>query len=97
MLRHVVLLKFLDDVPAAEIDAIAVALRELPRVVDSIRDYTVGRDLGISDGTSDLVVIGGFDDMDGYAHYRDHPSHQAVVTERVLPKLASRSAAQFEY
>ena len=67
MLRHVVLLKFLDEVPAEEIDAIADALRELPRVIESVRDYTIGRDLGISDGASDLVAIGGFDE--GYFMY----------------------------
>ena len=97
MLRHVVLLKFLDGVPSEDIDAIADSLRELPRIIESVRDYTVGRDLGISDGASDLVVIGGFDDRDGYVRYRDDPTHQAIITERILPILASRAASQFEH
>lgn len=97
MLRHVVLLKFRDDIPDEEIDDIAAVLRQLPSVVESIREYSVGRDAGISDGASDLVVIGDFDDEDGYIRYRDDPTHQAIIAERILPALASRAASQCRY
>ncbi len=96
MLRHVVALTFRDDVPADEIDGIAAQLRELPTSVPSIRSYVVGRDLGLADDNAHLVVIGDFDDEAGYVAYRDDPVHRAIITERILPALERRSAAQFE-
>jgi endonuclease/exonuclease/phosphatase family metal-dependent hydrolase len=96
MLRHVVALTFDDDVAADEIDAIAAQLRQLPSTVPSIRSYVVGRDLGLSEGNAHLVVVGDFDDEAGYIAYRDDPVHRQIIEERILPALASRSAAQFE-
>lgn len=96
MLRHVVLLKFVDQTPPAEIDAIAAALRELPEHLPGVRSYVVGRNLGLSDGAADLAIFGDFDDEAGYVAYRDDPAHQAIIQGRILPALASRLATQVE-
>jgi len=93
--RHVVVLKFREDTAAEEIDNLAVALREMPSAIESLRAYTVGVDIGLSDDSSDLIVIGDFDDQAGYEHYRDHPAHQAIIAEQIRPLLASRVAVQF--
>ncbi|MHB1137418.1 MAG: Dabb family protein [Microthrixaceae bacterium] len=96
MLRHVVALTFRDEVAPAEIDSIAEQLRTLPSTVASIRAYSVGRDLGLADDNAQLAVVADFDDAAGYLAYRDDPGHRAIITERILPNLLRRSAAQFE-
>jgi endonuclease/exonuclease/phosphatase family metal-dependent hydrolase len=96
MLRHVVVLTFTEQTPSDTIDSIAAELRTLPDSVPTIRGYTVGRDLGLAEGNAHLVVIGDFDDEAGYVRYRDDTEHRRIITERILPALSSRSAAQFD-
>ena len=95
MIRHVSVLTFADDATDEQIDAVATALRALPATIPELRDYRVGRDLGIDPGNGSFVVIGDFDDEDGYRAYRDHPDHVAVARAHILPILAGRTAAQY--
>ena len=95
MIRHVSVLTFVDDATSEQVDAVATALRRLPALSPELRDYRVGPDLGVDRGNGSFVVIGDFDDVDGYATYRDHPEHQAVAREHILAILAGRSAAQY--
>ena len=96
MFRHVVTLTLRDDAPERARSEIVDALRDLPGAVPSIRSYVVGSDAGISDGNADIVVVADFDDVDGYVAYRDDPTHQGVIRDRILPVLASRAAVQHE-
>jgi hypothetical protein len=96
MVRHVVLLTFVDGTSDEEIAAIADALRELPSKIPSLRSYVVGTDLGLAEDNADLVVVADVDDVDGFHAYRDHPEHQRVLQEMIRPILASRVAAQHE-
>lgn len=95
MIRHVSLLTWNDDATDEQIQAVATALRRLPGLIPELRDYRVGPDVGIDSGTASFVVIGDFDDARGYATYRDHPEHQAVAREHIIPILAGRRAAQY--
>ena len=95
MIRHVSVLTFVDDATDEQIDAVAAALRALPDRIPQLRDYRVGRDLEIDPGNSTFVVIGDFDDADGYRAYRDHPDHIAAARAHILPILAGRQAAQY--
>ena len=47
-------------------------------------------------GNYDYVVVGEFDDVDGYLTYRDHPDHQAFIAELITSHVAERAAVQFE-
>lgn len=96
MVRHVVLLTFVDGTPAEEIESIAEALRRLPAQIPELRSYVVGVDLDLADDNADLVVVADVDDVDGYVAYRDHPEHQRIIAERIRPILARRAAAQHE-
>jgi len=96
MLRHVVLLKFVDGTPPEKIDAIAASLRELPSHLPSIRRYELGRSLGLTDGAADLAIVAEFDDEAGYALYRDDPAHQAIIATDILPIVATRLGTQVE-
>jgi hypothetical protein len=96
MIRHVSLLTWVDDATSEQIDAVRDGLRRLPALIPELRDYRVGSDLSVDTGNADFVVIGDFDDVDGYTTYRDHPEHVAVAREHILPILAGRRAAQYE-
>lgn len=96
MLVHVVNLRFRADVPNGQADRVVDLLRRLPGMVPSIRRYEVGRDLGLANDNADLVVIGHFDDADGYREYSNHPAHRKIIEEDILPHLETRIATQYE-
>jgi endonuclease/exonuclease/phosphatase family metal-dependent hydrolase len=95
MIRHVSLLTWVEAVTPEQVAAVATGLRALPAIIPELRDYRVGPDLGVDNGNASFVVIGDFDDEAGYRTYRDHPDHQAVAREHILPILAGRTAAQY--
>ncbi len=96
MIRHTVLLTFVEGTDADVVDGIVASLSQLPERIPSIRSYVVATDLGLADGNATLAVHGEFDDVEGYVVYRDHPEHRAVIDTQIVPVLASRSAAQIE-
>jgi hypothetical protein len=94
MFRHVVLMRWTAEATPAERFSVQASLSELPGIIPEIRSYVVGSDARVNDGNFDLVVVADFDDVDGYLVYRDHPAHQAVISERIRPILADRAALQ---
>ncbi len=95
MLRHVVMMQMSDDATDADIAAIVDGLETLPGLVPEIRSYSVGRDAGLADGNFQVVVIGEFDDEDGFARYNSNIDHQAVIVGRIRPFMTGRSAVQY--
>lgn len=93
-IRHVVTLTFRDDTTPEQVDAICAALRALPDAIPELKGYVIGVDVGRSEGNASLAIVADFDSWDGYEAYRDHPEHQKVATELVLPVLAGRGAVQ---
>ena len=93
-LRHIVTLTFRDGTTAREAEAIAAALRELPEQIPELRSYVVGVDAGLSEGNASLAVVADFDSVEDWQVYRDHPAHQAVITQQIVPVLEGRSAVQ---
>ena len=93
-LRHIVTLTFRDDTSAERVESIAAALRELPDQIPELRSYVVGVDAGLSEGNASLAVVADFDDVAAWETYRDHPAHQAVITQQIVPVLIARSAVQ---
>ena len=95
MLRHVVMLQLSAEATDADVDALVDGLAGLPAVIPEIRSYSIGRDAGIAEGNFDVVVIGEFDDADGYHAYSANADHQAVIAERIKPFLQARTAVQY--
>ena len=95
MLRHVVLFRWREGTTDQEVDAVVAGLAALPRLVPSLRRYRFGPDLRVSEGAWDFAVVADVDDLDGFLSYRDHPAHQAVLHELVVPRLGERAAVQF--
>jgi hypothetical protein len=95
MFRHVVTMQFAPHATDEDVDAIVQALRAMPSLVPEIRSYSVGLDAGLVEGNFDLVVVGDFDDVDGYLAYNANADHQALIAERLKPFVAGRSAVQY--
>ena len=96
MIRHIALFRWKEDTTDDQIAEVTARLRALPGLIDSIRDYRVGRDLGINPDTFDYAVVADFDDPAGYVTYRDHPEHMAVATGVIWPMVTGRASVQFD-
>ncbi len=94
---HVALFVWNDDVdPAAAGLEVGNALRDYVAKLDGVESYRCGPDAGFTPGTSDFAVVGRFDSRDAFLSYRDDPRHQAILTDLIVPRLASRSVVQVE-
>ena len=93
MFHHIAMFRFKDDVADSEVATIRSDLLALPNNVEAIRSYKVGRDAGVSDGSWDLVVVGGFDDEAGYQAYSAHPDH-VVIVQRIRKLTTERASLQ---
>ena len=96
MVRHVVMFTFKEGVTDVQVGDYVANVSRLPSIIPQVRDYRVGRDVGVNLGNFDMVVCGDFDSVADYLAYRDHPEHQRVVREFGLPIIAQRAAVQFE-
>jgi hypothetical protein len=96
VIRHVVLLTFKGGTTDAQVDALARALRGLPARLPKIRSYKFGRDAGINADQASFAVVADFDNEADYVEYRDDAEHRRIITELIVPILASRTAAQYE-
>ena len=97
MIRHIVLLRWTPESTPDQHRAVLDELRALPTVIPEILRYRLGEDLGLAEGNASLSVIADFASVSDYEVYRDHPEHQRVIAEHILPILAARSALQHEY
>jgi hypothetical protein len=95
--RHVVMVRFADDTTDEQKEALRTGLRRLPEVIPEISAYRFGDDLGLRDDNFDFVVTADFDSLEHYIVYRDHPDHQKVIAELIVPIITARAAVQFEW
>ncbi|MFO1541263.1 MAG: Dabb family protein [Chloroflexota bacterium] len=96
MIRHIVLFRWKEGTTPEQIAAALTGLRALPAQIPQIRAYVVGADIGGMDGHWDVAVTGDFDDLAAFRAYFDHPAHQAVVHERILPIREARAVLQVD-
>jgi len=95
MIRHVAMFRWKAGVTAEHADHTAAVLRALPAAIPELVSYHVGRDLGISNGNFDFCVVAELHSVEAFEAYRDHPQHQAVLKEYIVPHIAERTAVQF--
>lgn len=94
MIRYAILIDLKPEAPAGAAEAILEAVRQLPAKIPAIREYEAG--VGINAGNASLSIVALFDDLDGFAQYRDHPEHQTIARDLLLPVLARSCSTQFE-
>lgn len=75
---------------------LATELRNLVSGFDHVRSYRCGADAGITAGTYDFAVVATFDDFESFVVYRDHPEHQRILNEMILPNLEVRTVVQLQ-
>ena len=95
MIRHTVLLSF-DGVEESLVERVIDELRALPARIPEILAYTVGRDLGLTEGTATVVVSADFATVDDYRTYSGHPEHVRVLDDHIRPHVTALTRAQFE-
>jgi hypothetical protein len=95
MIRHTVLLSF-DGVDESLVQRVIDELGRMPALIPEIRSYTIGRDLGLAEGTATVVVSGDFDSVDDYRTYSTHPEHVRVLDDHIRPHATALTRAQIE-
>ncbi|MCA9171337.1 MAG: Dabb family protein, partial [Planctomycetales bacterium] len=81
MLRHVVLFKFKDGTPEANVNEIAAAFAELPKKIDTVVDFEWGTNNspeGLADGFTHCFFVTFRSEADRAA-YLPHAAHQEFV------------------
>jgi hypothetical protein len=96
MIRHVVVFTWKPEATAEQRERVKDELTALAPLMPGLRRYTCGPDVRIVDGNADFGIVADFDDANAYFAYRDHPAHQAVISEVTRPIMAHRAGIQFE-
>lgn len=101
MIRHVVLLRFVEEAHESAIEQYAHAVAELPALIPEIVTFTSGRDVGKAFGPAaatnwDFVVSATFADLEAYRRYAEHPDHRALVERHLAGLMSDRAALQIE-
>lgn len=81
VLRHMVMYKFKDNLPPADLKEVVDTFAGLPKKIDTIIGFEHGTNVsreGKSDGLTHCFVVT-FRDEQGLATYLDHPAHQHYV------------------
>lgn len=77
-------------------EPVAAALRGLVPHLDGVQNYLCGCDIGLTPGTYDFAVVGIFDSRDHFLAYRDHPEHQRILKELIVPNLEDKATVQLD-
>jgi hypothetical protein len=83
--------------PAAtvDLDLVSARLRTLVEGIAGARALTIGAGLGLSGPSGfDFGLTVDFDDEAAYQRYREHPLHQRLLTEVLVPSAETISAIQ---
>lgn len=96
MLKHVVFMKFKDDVTDAKIAALEEGLAGLPGKIAEIKEFHFGRDVVRSERSYDFALVGDFENLEAMQRYQVNPAHVAVVA-LVRSLSASILAVDFEF
>ena len=96
MLRHVVLFRWNDGTTGEQVQAVADRLRRLPAEIPEISKYSVGRDLGLTEGAADFSVVAEFASVEDWQAYIQHPAHLRAIEEVIAPIRESRVVVQYE-
>jgi Stress responsive A/B Barrel Domain len=91
---HVVTFKWREDDFGDQ--SIADALKRLVSDLDGVQNYICGSDIGLTPSSYDFAVVGIFDSREQFATYRDHPEHQRIINEMIVPNLDRRTVVQLE-
>jgi hypothetical protein len=93
VIRHVVLMKFIDNAAAPEAK---VRLDALLEAIPELLTLDVALDAVGGETSYDLCLTSTHDDVDGLREYQEHPVHQELL-QWLRPRLASRAVVDSEH
>jgi len=83
MFKHVVMWELMEKAEGQTKEENARELKRrleaLPNVISEIKQYEIGINAGQSSAAMDVVLISGFDTVEDFETYRQHPAHREVV------------------
>jgi len=93
VIRNIVLVKLKPGTTDAQIDALRDALAAVPFA--GRHNPRVERDLGLVEGTMDIVITADFDDEPTYQAWFADPTHNRVREERLIPFTERTARIQY--
>lgn len=83
MIKHIVFLKIVRDLPVPEkslvLKEVRQRLRELPGMIPEIVSFEIGINQAVDDKAADLVILSDFDSQEDLKTYLIHPAHKAFI------------------
>ena len=77
--------------------SVSICARDMRTGFFAATSRTKGANAGLVDGNADFAVVATFDDVDGWRAYDTDPDHVRMKVELIKPRLAQRTALQFEH
>jgi len=93
---HLANFKWTEETTAGDVERITTALTALAPGLPGVDSYRCGPDVSRTPDSYDFAVVGVFTDREHFVAYRDHPEHQRILKELILPHLANRVVVQLE-
>ncbi|MCQ2427543.1 MAG: Dabb family protein [Clostridia bacterium] len=101
MIRHIVMWKFADEAEGhtreENLDIVAGKLKALYESgkIEGLRSLELGKDIGRTEMSYDMVLITDFDSFDCLRAYKIHPDH-VVISQYVKKVRVARTTVDFE-
>lgn len=91
MLTHIVIWKYMEDVPQSEREEHIASLRRLPSLIPEIETFAVGFDVLRLERSFDTGLVATFRNRQALAVYTEHPEHLKVAAfgRNISAKVAS--------
>ena len=90
------MLTFTDDASEAQKQALYDGLTKMPKVMEFIRRYEFGPDLGLGQGNPSMALVADFDSEQDWRNYSAHPDHLELIDNLVKPIVAASTRVQYE-
>lgn len=90
-----IMIKYHRDVTGSQKQALLDGLAKMPQVMDFIRRYEYGPNLGLDDNTYDFGLIADFDSENDWRRYSDNPDHQILVHNLIRPIAEEMARVQY--
>lgn len=96
MIRHMLVFRFRDDVPAETVDAILAELDTFPAKYPAMRNWACGRNISTRDTSMTHGFTVEFETERDLLDYLNSESHETFVRERWRPVIERQAIVSFE-
>jgi hypothetical protein len=89
------MITFTEDASEAQKQALYNGLAKMPQVMDFIRRYEFGPDLGLGQSNPNMALVADFDSEEAWRDYSTHPDHLDLIENLVKPIVAGSTRVQY--